>query len=246
MVMLGAHTDSVEAGPGINDNGSGTIGLLAIARALTHFKLNNAVRFGWWTAEEFGLLGSEFYVNSLSEKELEKVRLYLNFDMIASPNYVNQVYDGDGSTFNVSGPAGSGEIESLFQKFYDDLGWPHEPTEFDGRSDYDAFIQNGIPGGGIFTGAEVVKTEEQVKLYGGEAGKSFDPNYHGKGDTIENLHKGAYLLGARGAGYAAAEYARSTKSLPPKEKAKPKDKRDGAKHRAPKSRGGCAHKRVTA
>ncbi|EEP82786.1 hypothetical protein UREG_07651 [Uncinocarpus reesii 1704] len=224
VVMLGAHSDGVDAGPGINDNGSGSIGLLTIAKALTHFRVNNAVRFGWWTAEEFGLLGSEYYVDQLSDAELEKLRLYMNFDMIGSPNYVNGIYDGDGSAFNLTGPRGSSEIEHLFEKYFDEQGWPHIPTAFTGRSDYSAFILKNIPSGGLFTGAEVVKSDEQVRLFGGEAGKSFDPNYHGAGDTSENIHKGAYLLNTRGAAYAAAEYARSTRSLPPKD-APPKEKR---------------------
>ncbi|EAS28883.1 leucine aminopeptidase 1 [Coccidioides immitis RS] len=217
VIMLGAHSDSVDAGPGINDNGSGSIALLTIAKALTNFRVHNAVRFGWWTAEEFGLLGSEYYVSHLSNSELEKIRLYMNFDMVGSPNYVNGIYDGDGNAHNLTGPAGSAEIEHLFEKYFDDLGWPHIPTAFTGRSDYDAFIQKKIPAGGLFTGAEVVKTEEQAKLFGGEAGKSFDPNYHAAGDTVDNIHKGAFLLNTRGAAYAAAEYARSTKALPPKE-----------------------------
>lgn len=228
VVMLGAHSDSVDAGPGINDNGSGSIGLLTVAKALTHFRVNNAVRFGWWTAEEFGLLGSEYYVEHLSPAELEKVRLYMNFDMIGSPNHMFGIYDGDGSAFNLTGPAGSAEIERLFEKYFDDLGAPHDPTAFTGRSDYDAFIQKNIPAGGLFTGAEGVKTEAQQKKYGGTAGISYDPNYHQAGDTVNNIHKGAFLTNARGAAYAAAEYARSTNGLPPKQ-APPKQKRGEAK-----------------
>ncbi|KAK2734339.1 Leucyl aminopeptidase yscIV [Myotisia sp. PD_48] len=223
VVMLGSHSDSVDAGPGINDNGSGSIGILAIAKALTQFKVKNAVRFGWWTAEEFGLLGSEYYVANLPEKEIAKLRLYLNFDMIASPNYVNGIYDGDGSTYNTTGPAGSAEIEHLFQKFFDDQGLPHQPTEFDGRSDYDAFIQKKIPAGGIFTGAEKVKSAKEAKLYGGEAGVPYDVNYHAKGDDVKNLNKNAFLVNTRGAAYAIAEYASSLRGFPPREKSTKRD-----------------------
>lgn len=198
---------------------------MAVAKALTNFRLNNAVRFGFWTAEEFGLLGSAHYVDSLSAKEKEKIRLYLNFDMIASPNYANLIYDGDGSAFNQSGPAGSGEIEALFEKFFDDQGIAHFPTEFDGRSDYEAFILNGIPAGGIFTGAEEVKTEEQARLFGGTAGDSYDPNYHAVGDNVQNLALDAFYRNTRGAAYAVATYAHSVKSLPPKEKPEQSQKR---------------------
>lgn len=138
--------------------------------------------------------------------------------MIASPNYANLIYDGDGSTFNSSGPAGSDKIEYLFEQYFDELGMPHRATEFDGRSDYDGFIASGIPAGGIFTGAEEVKTEEEAILYGGEAGKSYDPNYHAVGDDITNINKAAFLTNTKGAAYATAKYARSLKGFPPREK----------------------------
>ncbi|KAG5288628.1 aminopeptidase [Histoplasma capsulatum G186AR] len=217
IIAIGGHTDSVEAGPGINDDGSGIIGNLIIAKALARFKVPNAVRFLFWTAEEYGLLGSQFYVDNLTPQERDKIRLYLNFDMTASPNYANMIYDGDGSTFNVTGPAGSAEIEKLFQKYYEDRKQPHIPTEFDGRSDYDAFISVGIPSGGIFTGAEGIKTEEQAKMFGGTAGIAYDANYHGKGDNVTNINKDAWLLNTKGAAYVLATYARSTKGLPPKD-----------------------------
>ncbi|WEW59971.1 Leucyl aminopeptidase yscIV [Emydomyces testavorans] len=240
VIMLGSHSDSVDAGPGINDNGSGTIGIFTIAKALVNYRVNNAVRFAWWTAEEFGLLGSEYYVAHLNDAEIRKIRLYLNFDMIGSPNYVNSIYDGDGSAYNMTGPPGSGEIEHLFEKYFDEKGWPHVPSAFTGRSDYAAFIQKNIPSGGLFTGAEVVKTPEQVRLFGGEAGKSYDPNYHQAGDRTDNIHKGAYLLNAKGAAYATAEYARSTRSLPPKANPPPPNRRrDGRKL---KGYGGDAYK----
>lgn len=52
VIMLGAHLDSVQAGAGINDDGSGTTLILEIARALEKFGVKNKVRFGWWGAEE--------------------------------------------------------------------------------------------------------------------------------------------------------------------------------------------------
>ncbi|PGH05466.1 aminopeptidase [Blastomyces parvus] len=217
IIAIGGHSDSVEAGPGINDDGSGIIGNLVIAKALARFKVPNAVRFLFWTAEEYGLLGSQYYVDNLSPEEREKIRLYLNFDMTASPNYAYMIYDGDGSTFNFTGPSGSAEIEKLFQKYYEDRKTPHIPSEFDGRSDYDAFISVGIPAGGIFTGAEGIKTEEQAKLFGGTAGEAYDPNYHAVGDDVNNVNKKAWLMNTKASAYALATYARSTKNLPPKD-----------------------------
>ncbi|KAI9368532.1 hypothetical protein BJX61DRAFT_213525 [Aspergillus egyptiacus] len=214
VVALGGHSDSVNAGPGINDDGSGIISNLMVAKALTKFSVKNAVRFCFWTAEEFGLLGSDYYVSSLSPEELAKIRLYLNFDMIASPNYALMLYDGDGSAFNLTGPAGSGEIEKLFADYFASQGYPTVETEFDGRSDYEAFILNGIPAGGVFTGAEEVKTEEEAALFGGQAGVAFDENYHLVGDTMDNLNHEAFLLNSKATAFAVATYATDLSSIP--------------------------------
>jgi carboxypeptidase Q len=216
VVALGGHTDSVEAGPGINDDGSGIISNLIVAKALTRFSVKNAVRFCFWTAEEFGLLGSNYYVNSLNATEKAKIRLYLNFDMIASPNYALMIYDGDGSAFNLTGPAGSAQIERLFEDYYKSIRKPSVPTEFNGRSDYEAFILNGIPAGGIFTGAEAIKTEEQAKLFGGQAGVALDANYHAKGDNMTNLNREAFLINSKATAFAVATYANSVDSIPPR------------------------------
>lgn len=216
VIALGGHTDSVEAGPGINDNGSGTVGLLTVAKALINFSTTNAVRFLFFSAEEFGLLGAEYYVSQLNESETEiaKVRGYLNFDMIASPNYMIGVYDGDGSGFNLTGPPGSAEIEYAFEQFFESQGSPYVPTEFSGRSDYGPFLEAGIAAGGLFTGAEGVKTEEEEALFGGTAGVAFDENYHEVGDTIDNLNYDAFLLNTQAIADAVALYGTSLDTIP--------------------------------
>jgi Zn-dependent M28 family amino/carboxypeptidase len=113
----------------------------------------------------------------------------LDFDMVASPNYARQVYDGDGSEAgNPTGPDGSGLIESLFNTWFDGQGQAHEPIPFDGRSDYVAFTNAGIPAGGIFTGAEKLKTAEEQAMFGGTVGLALDPCYHQACDTINNLN----------------------------------------------------------
>ncbi|KAJ0413189.1 hypothetical protein BJY00DRAFT_297262 [Aspergillus carlsbadensis] len=214
VVSLGGHSDSVNAGPGINDDGSGIISNLIIAKALTRFRTKHAVRFFFWTAEEFGLLGSDYYVSSLTPAELAKIRLYLNFDMIASPNYGILLYDGDGSAFNLTGPPGSDSIEKLFTDYFADRGVGSVETAFDGRSDYEAFILNGVPAGGVFTGAEGLKSEEEAALWGGEAGVSYDVNYHLAGDDFENLNHEAFLLNSRATAFAVATYANDLSSIP--------------------------------
>lgn len=220
VVMFGGHTDSVYAGPGINDDGSGTIGSLVVAKYLANYKIKNAVRLGFWGAEEFGKLGSNYYLKSIngtisgSQEEAHKIRAYLNFDMIASPNYVLGIYDGDGSAFNFSGPAGSDTIEKDFEDFYKSKGLPFVPSIFSGRSDYAAFLENGIPSGGLFTGAEEPKTEEEAQLFGGTAGVSLDPNYHQVGDTVDNLSQEAFLINTQSIANSVAKYALSFKGIP--------------------------------
>lgn len=217
VLVLTAHTDSVIAGPGINDNGSGSIGLLQVAIELAKFRVHNAIRFVWVSAEEFGLLGSTFYVASLAAAELNKIRLNLNFDMIASPNYVYSVYDGDGSAFNVSGPPGSAEAERLFEDYFkNEAKQPLVPTDFDGRSDYGPFLDAGIPTGGLFTGAEVAKTDAEQRLFGGEAGVAYDINYHGAGDNVANLNLTAFGVCTEAIAHAVATYGLSFSTLPPK------------------------------
>jgi Zn-dependent M28 family amino/carboxypeptidase len=191
-VTLGAHLDSVTAGPGINDNGSGSAGLLDVALDLakTHQKPANKVRFAWWSAEELGLLGADAYVAGLSPEQRADIALYLNFDMIASPNHAELVYDGDDSDATGSGPGpeGSALLEKDITDFLDARKSPHQGTDFDGRSDYGPFMDAGIPSGGTFTGAEDIKTAAEAKKYGGEAGVAYDKCYHSACDDLSNIN----------------------------------------------------------
>jgi Zn-dependent M28 family amino/carboxypeptidase len=214
VVMVGAHLDSVLDGPGINDNGSGAATILDVAEAMRKVKPTNTVRFALWGAEEFGLLGSEFYVNSLSDAQRSAIALYLNFDMIGSPNYVRFVYDGDGD-IGPAGPPGSGAIEDLFTQFYADRGLASEPTAFDGRSDYGPFIADGvdIPAGGLFTGAEGIKTPGEVAVYGGTEGEQYDQCYHLACDTFQNVALDVLDLNADAVAFATFTYSESTASV---------------------------------
>ncbi|WP_079405727.1 M28 family metallopeptidase [Streptomyces sp. 3211] len=210
-VFLGAHLDSVAAGPGINDNGSGSAGILQVAQRLAseQKKVKNKVKFAWWSAEEFGLLGSEAYVAGLTDAQKKQIKLYLNFDMIASPNAAYFVYDGDDSdaTGAGPGPAGSAQLEKGITDFLDSKKIPHEGTDFSGRSDYGPFIEVGIPSGGTFTGAEGIKTPEQAAKFGGQAGVAYDVNYHGKGDDITNIDQKALDINVDVIADAVGHYA---------------------------------------
>jgi aminopeptidase Y len=192
-VMLGGHSDSVAEGPGINDDGTGTLTLLEIASQLTKYSVKNCVRFAWWAGEEEGLLGSDYYVSQLTEQENLKIRLFMDYDMLASPNYAYQVYNAT----NALNPVGSEELRDLYVDWYKNQGLNYTFIAFDGRSDYDGFIRNGIPGGGIATGAEGVKTREEEEMFGGKKGEWFDPCYHQLCDGVENCNLEAWEVNAK-------------------------------------------------
>jgi aminopeptidase Y len=217
VVMLGAHLDSVNAGPGIQDNGSGSAAILETAQNLGRYRGVNTIRFALWGAEESGLVGSTHYVTTLSQGERDKIALYLNFDMIGSPNHVFFVYDGDDSdaTGAPAGPPGSAAIEKLFESYYAATGNSWKGTDFSGRSDYGPFIAAGvdIPSGGLFTGAEGIKTEEEAGIWGGAAGEQYDPCYHLACDTYDNINLGAYDVNIDAVAYATLTYGYSTESV---------------------------------
>jgi Zn-dependent M28 family amino/carboxypeptidase len=225
-IVVGAHLDSVTAGPGINDNGSGSSTILEIAEQLAKLKytkkLQRQVRFAFWGAEELGLLGSEHYVNSLTEAQRAKIYANLNFDMVGSPNYVRFVYDGDGSADPdaPAGPPGSDAIEKIFVDYFKSKDLASEPTPFDGRSDYGPFIAVGIPAGGLFSGAEGIKTPQEAAIYGGTAGVAYDKCYHQACDTINNLNSKALSELGDAAAHATLVLALSKTGLYP----------DGSRH----------------
>ncbi len=260
VIMLGAHLDSVPEGPGINDNGSGSAGLLEYAITLADLKapVKNKVRFAWWAAEEAGLIGSEFYTNELfaplynqaileiteelglgspdeltSEQfdlvedryyELNKVKLYLNFDMIASPNYIFGVMDGDLSDTKDSPdnayvgdfepPFGTSHIESKFIDFFNKKKEGTVPQPLSKRSDYAGFADWGVAFGGLFTGAERVKTAEETELFGGEIGVAYDVCYHQACDDLNNVSHEALHMNTQSLAYVTTYYAFSDPVFP--------------------------------
>jgi len=216
VIVLGAHLDSVAEGPGIQDNGSGSAALLEIARKLRPFSflLTNRIRFAWWGAEESGLVGSTFYVGELSAEEQAKIAMNLNFDMIGSPNFVPFVYDGDGSDTDPAGPPGSEIIEQAFNAAILARGFIPKPTQFSGRSDYGPFIAVGIPAGGLFTGAEGIKTPEEELEYDGTAGEQYDQCYHLACDTFDNISLTALELNSKVAADVMLQFAFADPPLP--------------------------------
>ncbi|MGH2987741.1 MAG: M28 family peptidase, partial [Solirubrobacterales bacterium] len=158
--------------------------------AEARFAPRQQLRVAFWGAEEAGLIGSTQYVAQLTQAERQRILLNLNFDMLGSPNFVRFVYDGNtNETPSPPGgaPPGSDLIEQVFLDYFASQGLPTSPTAFDGRSDYGPFIAQGIPAGGLFSGAEVEKAPEQVAVYGGVAGEQFDPCYHESCDTFDSV-----------------------------------------------------------
>ncbi|HEX9227305.1 MAG TPA: M20/M25/M40 family metallo-hydrolase, partial [Arthrobacter sp.] len=189
-VVVGGHLDSVPAGPGINDNSSGVAAVLETARWMKESGITpaNRVRFAFWGAEEAELDGSQHYIDELSAAGVRRTALYLNADMVASPNGVRSINDGDGSDFGKAGPKGSREIEDVFFRFFRENSLPAETTPLDGESDYEPFQGAGIPVGGLFSGDSESKTRAQAQAFGGVAGKGFDACYHKACDTVDNTN----------------------------------------------------------
>lgn len=179
VIMLGGHLDSVVAGAGINDDGSGTSLVLEIKTALEKFRVKNKVRFAWWGAEENGLLGSKYYTQHLNVSEANNILAYLNFDMVARGYF--GVFDGDGSTHGLAAPPGSEWIEKTFVEDMTSKGINVTAARFTGGSDYQSFFNIGKPVGGLHTGTGV----EQ------------DPCYHQKCDTIENPNANTLTVNAK-------------------------------------------------
>ena len=215
VIMVGANLDSIDRGPGIQDNGSGSAAILEVAEQMAKVKPRNKVRFAWWGAKESGLIGSTAYVNGLTPEEQDNIGLYLNFDRIGSPNYVFFIYDGDDSDGVGAGPGpeGSAQIEYLFESYYLQVGQPFKGTDFSGRSDYGPFIAVGIPSGGLFTGSEGIKTDEEASLWGGVAGEQYDPCYHLACDTFDNISLNALDINSDAVAYAVLQYAMNTEAV---------------------------------
>jgi aminopeptidase S len=198
VIMAGGHLDSVTAGPGINDNGSGSSALLEVALTVAreNYTPTKRIRFGWWGAEERGLVGSTAYVNSLSATDRGRIKAYVNFDMVGSPNAGYFVYSASGQ------PSGSLALQQTLEAPFAAMGVPTELTSVGGRSDHAAFANVGIPVGGLFTGAEVTKTAAQAQKWGGTAGQAFDRCYHASCDTTSNINVTALDRNADAIAYA--------------------------------------------
>lgn len=197
VVMLGAHLDSVHDGPGINDNGSGSAALLEVARLLAEEHPGERVRLAFWGGEEFGLLGSRAYVAALGPDERAEIAAYLNFDMLGSLNPVPIVYDSPDAA------PGSGAITDFLVAYLEQAGMGAERLDIGATSDHAPFDDVGIPTGGIFSGANEIKTAAESAEFGGTADSPMDDCYHLACDTVENVNLENVTLFAEAAAAAA-------------------------------------------
>jgi hypothetical protein len=171
-IMLGAHLDSVRAGPGINDDGSGSTLVLELFKALQSYDVKNKIRVAWWGAEEEGMIGSRFYTRNLTSPNINNILVYLNFDMVARGFF--GVFDGDGKVHGLKAPVGSDVVEKLFVNALQGRGINVTYAQMRGGSDYNGFM-NFLrkPIGGLTTGS----------------GFEQDPCYHKSCDRIENINQ---------------------------------------------------------
>ncbi|CAF1498060.1 unnamed protein product [Rotaria sordida] len=229
-IVIGGHSDSVPAGPGINDNGSGSAANLGLAVALarlfetsTYEKYKYRVRFCWWGAEEVGLLGSDFHVQQAGISTVVGERLIdylinLNYDMLGSPNYMFGIYDARTANNNtpVHALPGSSKITNLYREWFIRQNLPWNNTDFSGRSDYGPFLAKGIVAGGLFSGADDMKSLDERNYYdkmlgqglGGIAGAIHDPCYHRACDSIQNINVFAFEKMVQAAAYVLEYLAR--------------------------------------
>lgn len=211
VVMAGAHLDSIRGGPGINDNATGVAALLETALQLgSSPQVHNAVRFAFWGGQETGADGSTQYVRGLDQGQLTDVALYLNFDTLGSTNAGYFTYDGDQSaatTVVKPVPEGSAGIERTLAGYLNLAGVRPADMPLSDTTDYSPFLAAGVPIGGTTTGSSQRKTEVQARLWGGKAGQPFDPNYHTRRDTIDNVDAHALSIMGPAVAFAVGSYA---------------------------------------
>jgi hypothetical protein len=151
IILAGAHYDhmGIQKGfiwNGADDNGSGTVGVMTVAKAImeTGLKPKKTILIALWTAEEEGLLGSKHYVENLPYP-LSNLRLYVNSDMISRymsesiPNNVEMAYTESNTL-----------LRSITEKnlinYGIDLDVDYQPSkEPTGGSDHRSFVGIGVP-----------------------------------------------------------------------------------------------------
>lgn len=217
VVMVGARLDSPPGSPGINSAGSGVAAVLETALQLGPLPpVTNAVRFAFWGD---GINGAMDYVFGMDSEGLNSIALYLNFDMLGSPNAGYFTDDGDQSGLPGTGvrsadvPEGSAAIERTLAGYLNLAGKRPADMPLSIRSYYHPFLVAGVPIGGMTTGASQTKTTVQARLWGGQAGVAFDPQYLSVGDTVDNINRQALEVMGSGVAFAVGAYAESIRGV---------------------------------
>ena len=182
VVMVGGHLDSVDEGPGINDNASGVATLLELAARSPR---GQALRFAFWGAEENWLLGSRHYVDRLADGERRRISAYLNLDMIGSSNATLAFYADDD------------RVARALRAGLRSTGRAFNRTDVGHSSDHAPFARKGIAVGGLFTGADATKSAAEARRFGGRSGRKKDLCYHRACDTQANVSRGTITGSAR-------------------------------------------------
>ena len=193
-VVVDAHLDAI-FGAGMLDNASGSATILDIAQLMKNVNPTNHLRFIWFGGEELGLLGSQYYVGSLTPTERSHIAYDLDADVTATPNYTLGILDPAGPDL-FGGASTVGAFPNRVYKpslvardagvdYLSSLGLNHEffsPTGTDAFS----FNQVGIPASGVLTGQDCCKTQHEVDLFGGETG-NFEGNLNSfDGGCVDN------------------------------------------------------------
>jgi hypothetical protein len=193
VVVVDAHLDAIY-GAGMLDNASGSATILDIAQKMKNVNPLNKLRFIWFGGEELGLLGSSYYVNSLSSNDLSHIGYDLDADVTATPNYIVGVLDPAapdffGGTVTTTFPNRVYKASTLARDqavgYFDSVGLNHE---FLSPTGTDAFNFNavGIPASGLLTGQDCCKNQHEVDLFGGSLG-NFEGNIPGfDGGCVDN------------------------------------------------------------
>ena len=183
---------------------------------MAKLKPENTLRFAWWAAEEIGLLGSTDYVAGLSQAERDRIALYMNYDMVGSPNYIFMVYDADESSFpapeGVPIPEGSTAIEDLYESYYTLIGEPYDDTEFSGAATTRRSSWPGSPRGPS-PARRWSRPRSRRTSGAATAGEQFDPCYHLACDTFENVDLHALDVNSDLIAFAMLTFAYSTESV---------------------------------
>ena len=215
--MSGAHLDSVPAGPGINDNGSGSAALLELAQQLGNYKPREHValrvvgRRGRGPDRVDGVRGRPEPGRTRPDRAVHELR-HGRLAELHPHGLRRRPVDVPRRRWPI--PPGSTAIEDWStSQYYTLVGEPYDDTEFSGRSDYQAFIEAGIPSGGLFTGAEEEKTAQQQAIWGGTTGAQLDPCYHLACDTFANNNDHALDVNSDLIAFAELTFAYSTQSV---------------------------------